>query len=109
MRERAKIYKGPRVHRAILEFNGSRGKKKEERRKEKKKEKRKRAMRVGLVSSFIRPLRRVRPHVGARRQHRNSGVAGINLCGATLSKRAPGPYPGVGGRYPGIGAPGETP
>lgn len=58
-----------------------------------------RCMLVSCLRAFVR-CDGVRPHVDARRQHRNSGAAGINLCGATLSERASDPHPGVGGRYP---------
>lgn len=61
-----------------------------------------------VLAPRFRASRRCTAHVDARRQHRNIEAAGINLCGATLSERAPGPHPGVEGRYPRIGAPGGT-
>lgn len=106
----AKTYKGPGVHRAILEFDGF--SRQEERRKRRRWRRRRsvsvRCVLVLCLRAFVR-CDGVQPHVDARRQHRNSGAAGINLCGATLSERAPGPHPGVGGRYPRIEASGEIP
>lgn len=91
---------GTRVQRPILKIDEFARARKEGRKEPK------RTMRVGL--SRLRASRRCTAHVDVRRQHRNSGAAGINLCGATLSERALGPHPGVGRRYPRIGAPGET-
>jgi hypothetical protein len=54
------------------------------------------SVRCALLSRLRAP-RRCTGRVDARRQHGNSGAAGINLCGATFSERAPWILsPGVG-------------